>query len=357
LLLEDGTTFVGRSFGAEGEQVGEVVFNTSMTGYQEILTDPSYRGQMVVMTYPLIGNYGVHSEESESERLWLSGLIVKEYVDVPAQGMMAPLAPFLIQHGIVAMSGIDTRALTRRIRRAGAMPAILSTQRFETQELLETLAASPTLIGRDLVREVTSQEPQTWSVGTEDAPHVVVYNFGVKHNILRRLAGHGCRLTVVPADTPASAVLALRPHGVLLSNGPGDPEALTYAIRTVERLLDKVPIFGICLGHQILGIALGGRCMKLKFGHHGGNHPVRECATGHVLITAQNHNFSIDCACIEKNVEITYTSLNDQTVEGLRHRTLPVSSVQFHPEAAPGPHDAHHLFDGFLNDMKRVGPC
>jgi len=350
LLLEDGTTFTGRSFGADGESVGEVVFNTGMTGYQEIVTDPSYKGQIVTMTCPLIGNVGVNTDDDESPRPWLSGLIVREYIDTPSNWRAtASLSALLVQHGVVAIDGIDTRALTRKIRQAGAMQGILSTQRSNVGDvaaLRSTLTAAPTLVGRDLVREVTCAVPQVWSTGA--GPHVVVYDFGVKQNILRRLSDLSCRVTVVPASTTAAAALALQPDGLLFSNGPGDPEALPYAITAAERLIGKVPLFGICLGHQILGLALGGKCIKLKFGHHGCNHPVREVESGRVQITSQNHGFAIDFSGISDSVDVTHISLNDQTPEGMRHRTLPVSSVQFHPEAAPGPHDAHGLLDGFV---------
>ncbi len=353
LLLEDGTTFLGRSFGADGESVGEVVFNTGMTGYHEIVTDPSYRGQIVTMTCPLIGNVGVNLDDDESPRPWLSGLIVREYIDRPSNWRAtASLSNLLVRHGVVAIDGIDTRALTRKIRQAGAMMGILSTRRHDVGDvaaLRAVLAAAPTLIGRDLVREVTCAVPQVWSNGV--GPHVVVYDFGVKRNILRQLSDLSCRVTVVPASTSAEAALALRPDGLLFSNGPGDPEALPDAITAAERLIGKRPIFGICLGHQILGLALGGKCVKLKFGHHGCNHPVREMASGRVQITSQNHGFAIDFSGTA-DVEVTHVSLNDQTPEGMRHRTLPVSSVQFHPEAAPGPHDAQGLLNQFVARLR-----
>ncbi len=346
LVLEDGHSFVGQSFGAEGEAVGEVVFNTSMTGYQEIVTDPSYKGQMVAMTCPLIGNCGVNAEDGESAQPWLSGFIVREYSRTPSNWRAEePLDALLVRHGVVAIEGIDTRALTRRLRESGAMPGILSTERFDVAALHKTLRETPTLDGLDMVRHVTRKEIQSAPEGT--GPHVVVYDFGVKQNILRMLTQHNCRVTVVPADTSADRVLKLNPDGIVLSNGPGDPTALPYAIHAVERLLDKKPLFGICLGHQILGLALGGKCIKLKFGHHGGNHPVLEKATGRVQVTAQNHNYAIDFSAVA-DVEVTHVNLNDQTVEGMRHVTLPVSSVQFHPEAAPGPHDAHPLLAAFV---------
>ncbi|MFY9269327.1 MAG: glutamine-hydrolyzing carbamoyl-phosphate synthase small subunit [Candidatus Manganitrophaceae bacterium] len=356
LLLEDGTAFTGRSFGAEGESIGEVVFNTSMTGYQEILTDASYKGQIVTMTYPLIGNYGVNSEDVESERPWLEGFIVKEYTPVPSNWRATePLDRLLKKNRIVALEGIDTRALTRKIRDRGAMQGILSTEAFDTAHLLGKLKNHPPLVGQDLVSQVTSSRQYDWKEGAwqETVPppihHVVVYDFGVKRNILRRLVGMGCRVTVVPATTSAEKILQLNPDGILLSNGPGDPEAVTYAIRNTEKLIGKKPIFGICLGHQILGLALGGKCKKLKFGHHGGNQPIIDLATKQVQITAENHGFAVDLAAIEREVEQTYVNLNDGTVEGIRHRTLPIFSVQYHPEASPGPHDARFLFQQFVD--------
>ena len=358
LLLEDGTSFLGRSFGAEGEAVGEVVFNTSMTGYQEILTDPSYKGQIVTMTYPLIGNYGVNSEDVESQRPWLEGFIVKEYSSFPSNWRATePLDRLLKRNRIVAIEGIDTRALTRKIRDRGAMQGILSTEGFETASLLKKLKSSPTLVGQDLVKQVTCAELYPWKEGAwrEAVPvsvyHVVAYDFGIKQNMLRRLVQMGCRVTVVPAETPAEKVLAMNPDGVLLSNGPGDPEAVTYAIRNTEKLIGKRPLFGICLGHQILGLALGGKCKKLKFGHHGGNQPIMDLATRRVQITAENHGFAVDIQSIEKEVELTHVNLNDNTVEGMHHRTLPVFSVQYHPEASPGPHDAHFLFKRFVESF------
>ncbi|TAJ96846.1 MAG: carbamoyl-phosphate synthase small subunit [Candidatus Manganitrophaceae bacterium] len=358
LLLEDGTAFAGRSFGAEGETVGEVVFNTSMTGYQEILTDPSYKGQIVTMTYPLIGNYGVNSEDVESPRPWLEGFIVKEYSSFPSNWRATePLDQFLKRHRIVAIEGIDTRALTRKIRDRGAMQGILSTEQFEIASLLKKLKSHPPLVGQDLVKQVTCAEPYLWKEGAwrEAAPasvyHVVAYDFGIKQNMLRRLVQMGCRVTVVPAETPAEKVLSMNPDGVLLSNGPGDPEAVTYAIRNTEKLIGKKPLFGICLGHQILGLALGGKCKKLKFGHHGGNQPIMDLATRRVQIVAENHGFAVDIQSIEKEVELTHVNLNDNTVEGMHHRTLPVFSVQYHPEASPGPHDAHFLFKRFIESF------
>jgi carbamoyl-phosphate synthase small subunit len=364
LALADGRVFRGDACGAGGEASGEVVFNTAMTGYQEILTDPSYRGQMVCMTYPLIGNYGISPEDVESRRPWVDGFIVKEMCGYPSnwRGRMR-LEDYLREHGIVAIQGIDTRALTRHLRDHGAQEGIISTVEADADRLVERARALPGLVGRDLVSEVSVAEPHGWDQGTWDlargytaAPEprfrVVAFDSGIKQNILRQLSSLGCGVTVVPARTPAEAVLEMRPHGVFLSNGPGDPEAVPYLVESVRGLVGRTPIFGICLGNQILGLALGGRTYKLKFGHHGANHPVRDLATGRVEITAQNHGFSVDPASVAKlGLDETHVNLNDGTSEGMRHRELPVFSVQYHPEASPGPHDAHYLFHRFIDLM------
>ena len=364
LALADGRVFRGDAGGAGGEASGEVVFNTAMTGYQEILTDPSYRGQMVCMTYPLIGNYGISPEDVESRRPWVNGFIVKEMCGYPSnwRGRMR-LEDYLREHGIVAIQGIDTRALTRHLRDHGAQEGIISTVEADADRLVERARALPGLVGRDLVTEVSVAEPHGWDQGTWDlargytaAPEprfrVVAFDSGIKQNILRQLSSLGCGVTVVPARTPAEAVLEMRPHGVFLSNGPGDPEAVPYLVESVRGLVGRTPIFGICLGNQILGLALGGRTYKLKFGHHGANHPVRDLATGRVEITAQNHGFSVDPASVAKlGLDETHVNLNDGTSEGMRHRELPVFSVQYHPEASPGPHDAHYLFHRFIDLM------
>jgi carbamoyl-phosphate synthase small subunit len=364
LALADGRVFRGDACGAGGEASGEVVFNTAMTGYQEILTDPSYRGQMVCMTYPLIGNYGISPEDVESRRPWVNGFIVKEMCGYPSnwRGRMR-LEDYLREHGIVAIQGIDTRALTRHLRDHGAQEGIISTVEADTDRLVERARARPGLVGRDLVTEVSVAEPHGWGQGTWDlargytAPpeprfRVVAFDSGIKQNILRQLSSLGCGVTVVPARTPAEAVLEMRPHGVFLSNGPGDPEAVPYLVESVRGLVGRTPIFGICLGNQILALALGGKTYKLKFGHHGANHPVRDLSTGRVEITAQNHGFSVDPATVAKlGLDETHVNLNDGTSEGMRHRELPIFSVQYHPEASPGPHDAHYLFHRFIDLM------
>ena len=364
LALADGRVFRGEACGAAGEASGEVVFNTSMTGYQEILTDPSYRGQIVCMTYPLIGNYGINPEDTESRRPWVNGFIVKEACGYPSnwRGRMR-LDDYMREQDIVAIQGIDTRALTRHLRDRGAQEGIISTIETDPDRLVERARALPGLVGRDLVSEVTVAEPHGWDEGTwtlargfttPPAPRfrVVAYDSGIKQNILRQLASLGCALTVVPADTPAAAVLERKPDGVFIANGPGDPEAVPYLVDSVRGLIGKTPIFGICLGNQILGLAFGGSTYKLKFGHHGANHPVRDLLTGRVEITAQNHGFAVDPKSVAKlGLEETHVNLNDGTSEGMRHRELPIFSVQYHPEASPGPHDAHYLFRRFIDLM------
>jgi len=368
LALADGRVFRGDALGASGEGHGEVVFNTSMTGYQEILTDPSYRGQMVCMTYPLIGNYGVNPEDVESRRPWLSGFIVKEACPFPSSWRARmPLDDYLREHQIVGIQGIDTRALTRHLRDQGAQEGIISTEELDGTRLAERARALPGLVGRDLVTEVSVPAPHGWDQGPWDLARgyspaasprfkVVALDSGIKRNILRCLVGLGCEVVVVPANTSAAAVLEHKPDGVFLSNGPGDPEAVPYLIETVRGLIGQAPIFGICLGNQILGLAFGGSTYKLKFGHHGGNHPVKDLSTGRVEITAQNHGFAVDPRSIERfGLEETHVNLNDGTSEGMRHRELPIFSVQYHPEASPGPHDAHYLFRRFADLMTKGG--
>ncbi|HDH96594.1 MAG TPA: carbamoyl-phosphate synthase small subunit, partial [Proteobacteria bacterium] len=355
----DGLTFRGHAFGAIGEACGEVIFNTSMMGYQEILTDPSYRGQLVCMTYPHIGNYGVNDEDVEASRIWASGFIVREACRYPSNWRStASLDEYLREHGVVGIDGIDTRALTKHIRDAGAMNGIISSVDLDTASLLDKVKRHPSMVGRDLVAGVGCTEPYDWTEGSWRYPSgygrssdgaylVVAYDYGIKRNILRCLVDAGFRVRVVPADYPADEVLAMEPDGVFLSNGPGDPEPVSYAIENIRSLVGKVPIFGICLGHQLLGLALGGRTYKLKFGHHGANQPVKDLATGRVEITAQNHGFCVDVNSLDGKAEITHINLNDGTVEGLKSDRQWFFSVQYHPEASPGPHDALYLFGRF----------
>lgn len=368
LALSDGTVFEGTSFGAEGIVTGEVVFNTSMTGYQEVLTDPSYNGQIVTMTYSHQGNYGINDEDIESWRPWVRGFIVKEPCLYPSSWRSnETLIAYLKRHGIIGISGLDTRALTRIIREKGAMEGVLSTADAEPAKLVQKAKESPGLVGRDLVKEVTCKKPYTWheqlwtleggyNKKTDEGKKkhkVVAYDFGIKRNILRNLAEAGCDVTVVPASTTAEDVLAMEPEGIFLSNGPGDPDAVTYAKENVAKLIGKKPIFGICLGHQILSLALGGKTFKLKFGHRGGNQPVQELTTGKVEITSQNHGFAVDMDSLKGIAELTHVNLNDKTVEGLTHKKLPLFSVQYHPEASPGPHDSQYLFKRFVDMMEK----
>ena len=365
LVIEDGSIFQGTSFGAEGEAYGEVVFNTSMTGYQEILTDPSYNGQIVTMTYPEIGNYGVNPQDTESNRLFLKALVVKEYWESPSNWRSeSDLSSYLAENGVLGIQGIDTRELTRLIRTKGAQRAVISTTDNDPESLLTKVRESQGIVGVDLVSEVSCEEPYSWDEGTEDwrPAHVgkgrqerfkvVAYDFGLKHNILRKLTDHGCEVTTVPSRTPPHEVLELEPDGIFLSNGPGDPAAVSYAIESVQALLGKKPIFGICLGHQILSLAMGGRTFKLKFGHRGANQPVKDLKTGKVEITSQNHGFAVDGDSLGKEIEITHINLNDNTVEGLRHLKHQAFSVQYHPEASPGPHDSSYLFQEFIDSMR-----
>jgi len=353
LALEDGTIFKGSSFGATGERCGEVVFNTSMAGYQEILTDPSYKGQIVTMTYPLIGNYGINSEDVESIRPFVEGFVVRECSSISSSWRCEDdLDKYLRQNNIIGIEGIDTRALTRHIRLEGAMKAVISTEDSDEKSLTKKAKASPGLIGRDLVKEVTADKIHLWN--SKGKYNVVVLDTGVKYNILRQLAIRHCKVTVAPAATKAKQIFDLKPDGILLANGPGDPEGIPYVVETVKKLLGKVPIFGICMGNHMLTLALGGRTYKLKFGHHGGNHPVKDLKTGKVHITVQNHGFCGDIDSLNTDeVEITHINLNDNTLEGIRHKKLPVFSVQFHPEAGPGPHDARYMFTEFVEMMEK----
>jgi carbamoyl-phosphate synthase small subunit len=369
LALEDGLILQGRSFTGPGECSGEVVFNTAMTGYQEILTDPSYKGQIVTMTYPLMGNYGINSEDLESRGVHVEGFIVKEYHPYPSNWRsQGNLADYLLASGKLGVEGLDTRALTKRLREGGAMRGIISTTDLDPVSLVRRAQELPSMEGQDLVPLVTCAEAYWWPEvpGSDSAPQdlaalwaqksgkkVVLYDYGVKFNIIRSLKERGLQVLVVPATTPAASILALKPDGVVLSNGPGDPAAVTYAVDNVRQCLGSQPMFGICLGHQLMGLAMGGRTFKLKFGHHGANQPVKNKLSGKVEITSQNHGFAVDLESIpDPAVELTHVNLNDGTLEGLRHPKLAAFSVQYHPEAAPGPHDANYLFEEFLEMVK-----
>jgi carbamoyl-phosphate synthase small subunit len=387
LALADGTIYEGEHFGAIGESSGEVVFNTSMTGYQEILTDPSYKGQIVTMTYPLIGNYGCNDVDVESVVPQVEGFIVREYsAHYSNWRSRCSLGTYLEEHGVIGIHGVDTRALTKRLRVHGVMNGVLSTEDYDTQQLIAKAQAWQGLIGVDLVHRVTCPSPYLWedsnshpnafsdsdfskyqsstqltnnfdssSVGVVPEPQfrVIAMDFGIKYNILRQLTHYGCQVQVVPAHTSAEDILSANPNGIFLSNGPGDPDAVDYALETIKKLIGRKPIFGICLGHQLLGLAFGGKRFKLKFGHRGANQPVKRLETNTVEITAQNHGFCVDIDSLPNTVEITHVNLNDQTLEGMRHSEHPVLAVQYHPEASPGPHDASYLFKQFTDLMKR----
>jgi carbamoyl-phosphate synthase small subunit len=368
LALEDGRVFRGKGYGAKGECYGEVVFNTSITGYQEIFTDPSYAGQIVVLTNPEIGNYGTTPEDDEATRPYIEGLVTREFSRISSNWRSQEVAEqYLEKFKIPVISDIDTRALVRHLRDNGCKRGVISSIESDADKLIEKARAIPIMVGQDLAKVVSTKQRYQWElgersieptevVGVKDAEprfHVVAYDFGIKHNILRKLASEGCKVTVVPAETNAEDVLSLNPDGVFLSNGPGDPEPCTYAQENIRRLMGKKPIFGICLGHQLIGLALGGKTYKLKFGHHGGNHPVKQMASGKIEITAHNHNFAVDPDSLATSeIDLTHIDLNDNTLEGLRHRNLPLFSVQYHPEAAPGPHDSHYLFKDFVQMME-----
>ena len=370
LALEDGRVFNGRAAGARTRRGGEVVFNTSLTGYQEVFTDPSYSGQIVCLTYPHIGNVGANADDQESPKPYIEGLVVREFSALASNWRSTESAQqYLERHGVPVIWDLDTRALVRHLRTVGALRGVVSTDGTPAVKLIAEARALPTMAGLDLVTRVSSAKKYEWSRGSMDlaAPvlekspaaktetryKVIAYDYGIKQNILRLMVDHGCEVTVVPAQTSAEDVLALKPHGVFLSNGPGDPEPVAYAIENIRKLLGRVPIFGICLGHQLCGLALGGRTFKLKFGHHGSNHPVKNLRTQKVEITAQNHGFCVDPDSLpSSDVEITHVNLNDHTNEGMRHRSLPLFSVQYHPEASPGPHDARYLFDDFVKMME-----
>lgn len=363
LALEDGTVYAGRSFGASGEKFGEVVFNTSMTGYQEVLTDPSYKGQIVTMTYPLIGNYGVNEEDAESSQPQVEGFVVRELTRIPSNfRSQSALDAYLARYGVMGLEGIDTRALVRRLRVRGTMTGVLSTTTLDDVQLVLKARISPSIVGRDMVREVMPSRPFRWEKGFTSpfctylpsrpaTHHVVALDYGMKWNILRCLVQVGCRVTVLPGVATADQVLEHRPDGIFLSNGPGDPAPLGYAIDTIRNLAGKKPMFGICLGHQLLGLALGGETFKLKFGHRGVNQPVLNQRTNRVEITTQNHGFAVKLETLPRDLEPTHLNLNDKTLEGMRHRRWPIFSVQYHPEASAGPHDSTYLFEEFQKLM------
>lgn len=367
LVLEDGSIWRAKSFGASGTQVGEVVFNTSLTGYQEILTDPSYAGQFVLMTNPHIGNTGVNFDDEESRQCFLAGLVIRSLSIGTSNWRCAEtLGNYLAERNIMGISDVDTRAITRRLRQDGSLIGVLSTEESKSdQELLE-MSRSWDIVGIDLISDVSCKEPFEWVESTKPdwdfnthesnskTYRVIAYDFGIKHNILRRLASYGCQIIVVPSTWPASETLKLKPDGVLFSNGPGDPSAVPYAVAIVKELIGKVPVFGICMGHQLLGQALGGKTFKMKFGHHGGNHPVHNIQNGRVEISAQNHNYAVDPATLPKGVEVTHINLNDGTCAGLAYPALNVMSLQYHPEASPGPHDSDCVFRDFVELMKSV---
>ena len=366
LGLEDGTVFIGYSLGAEGETGGEVVFNTSMTGYQEILTDPSYKGQIVTMTYTQIGNYGVNDEDIESDKVQVNGFVIKELSPIVSNWRAKKdLNSYLREYGVVGIWGIDTRALVKKIRERGVIKGVISTEDLDPKSIVEKARNIPDISKQDLVSKVATRDIYYWDIADwdlykgyrkklNDRPLVAVVDFGVKYNILRRFVSEGCRVAVLPPNLPFEEIEKLNPDGIFLSNGPGDPENVVYGIELAKHFFGKKPVMGICLGHQIIGLALGAKTYKLKFGHHGGNHPVKNLLTGHVEITAQNHNFAVDENTLPKEMEITHINLLDNTLEGMRHTKLPIMSVQYHPEASPGPHDSYYIFNEFKKLMENA---
>ncbi|XP_061363484.1 carbamoyl-phosphate synthase small chain, chloroplastic-like [Gastrolobium bilobum] len=366
LVLEDGSIWKAKSFGASGTQFGEVVFNTSLTGYQEILTDPSYAGQFVLMTNPHIGNTGINFDDEESRKCFLAGLVIRSLsISTSNWRCVKALGDYLAERNIMGIYDVDTRAITRRLRQDGSLIGILSTDNSKTDEELVQMSKSWDIVGVDLISGVSCKSPHEWvdetkeewdftsNKGPGETFHVVAYDFGIKHNILRRLASYGCKITVVPSTWPASETLKIKPDGVVFSNGPGDPSAVPYAVETVKNILGKVPVFGICMGHQLLGQALGGTTFKMKFGHHGGNHPVRNLRTGHVEISAQNHNYAVDPTTLPEGVEVTHINLNDGSCAGLAFPAQRIMSIQYHPEASPGPHDSDYAFREFVELMNQ----
>ncbi|KAL6204056.1 hypothetical protein ACLB2K_021326 [Fragaria x ananassa] len=367
LVLEDGSIWKAKSFGASGTQVGEVVFNTSLTGYQEIITDPSYAGQFVLMTNPQIGNTGVNFDDEESRKCFLGGLVIRSLsISTSNYRCAETLGDYLAARNIMGIYDVDTRAITRRLRQDGSLIGVLSTEETKTDEELLEMSRSWDIVGVDLISGVSCKTPYEWVDKTDsewefksnrndgEAFRVVAYDFGIKSNILRRLASYGCKITVVPSTWPASETLKMKPDGVLFSNGPGDPSAVPYAVETVKEIFGKVPVFGICMGHQLIGLALGGTTFKMKFGHHGGNHPVCNLRTGHVEISAQNHNYAVDPKSLPDGVEVTHVNLNDKSCAGLAYPARKIMSIQYHPEASPGPHDSDYAFREFIELMKRV---
>ncbi|CAN6844105.1 unnamed protein product [Brassica oleracea] len=366
LVLEDGSIWPAKSFGAPGTRVAELVFNTSLTGYQEILTDPSYAGQFVLMTNPQIGNTGVNLDDEESEQCFLAGLVIRSLsISTSNWRCTKTLADYLTERNLMGVYDLDTRAITRRLREEGSLNGVLSTEQTKTDEELLQMSRSWDIVGIDLISDVSCKSPYEWVDKTDpewdfnsnsrdgETYRVIAYDFGIKHNILRRLSSYGCQITVVPSTFPASEALKMNPDGILFSNGPGDPSAVPYAVETVKELLGKAPVYGICMGHQLLGQALGGKTFKMKFGHHGGNHPVRNNRTGQVEISAQNHNYAVDPASLPGGVEVTHVNLNDGSCAGLSYPVMNVMSLQYHPEASPGPHDSDNAFKGFIELMKR----